>query len=293
MSFICPNCAQPLQADQQSKSLRCENNHSFDCAKQGYYNLLLANQKASKEPGDSAEMLLARRLFLESGGYDFLVEEIAHLVQEHIERKKANCPEAFQLFDCGCGEGYYARKLQHLYPTPALPGRVFGLDIAKAGVRMAASAAKVQARMLESSGSHWGASRFAVASSAHLPIEASSMDIFLSVFAPFSAEEVVRVLQGDGVFIRVSPGPNHLQELKKQIYTTAKKHVAPEVPEEFKLLSEVCVGRDIDISSDDHFKNLLAMTPFAHKGMKEAKQTLMLPSNGKVRAEFFVQVLVP
>ena len=45
----------------------CGNGHSFDRAKQGYCNFLLANQKNSREPGDSVEMVDARRAFFKSG----------------------------------------------------------------------------------------------------------------------------------------------------------------------------------------------------------------------------------
>lgn len=35
--LICPVCKKKLI--KENKTFRCENNHSFDCAKQGYVNL--------------------------------------------------------------------------------------------------------------------------------------------------------------------------------------------------------------------------------------------------------------
>ncbi len=49
--YRCPLCQQALLLDE--KSYRCENNHSFDQAKQGYVNLLPVQFKHSKEPGDN------------------------------------------------------------------------------------------------------------------------------------------------------------------------------------------------------------------------------------------------
>jgi 23S rRNA (guanine745-N1)-methyltransferase len=41
--------------------------HTFDAARQGYVNFLLAHKKHSKEPGDSPEMIKSRRRFLDLG----------------------------------------------------------------------------------------------------------------------------------------------------------------------------------------------------------------------------------
>ena len=53
--FICPICKSKLNID--GKTYRCENNHSFDIAKQGYVNLLPVNKKHSDNPGDSKDMV--------------------------------------------------------------------------------------------------------------------------------------------------------------------------------------------------------------------------------------------
>ncbi len=50
-------------------SYRCAENHQFDCAKEGYVNLLPVQHKRSKDPGDNAEMMQARRQFLDAGHY--------------------------------------------------------------------------------------------------------------------------------------------------------------------------------------------------------------------------------
>ena len=53
--YICPICKKSLTL--KSKSYRCENNHSFDEAKEGYVNLLPVQYKHSKDPGDNKAMV--------------------------------------------------------------------------------------------------------------------------------------------------------------------------------------------------------------------------------------------
>ncbi len=62
MSFTCPLCHQPLT--QINNSVICPQRHQFDVAKEGYINLLPVQHKRSRDPGDSAEMMQARRAFL-------------------------------------------------------------------------------------------------------------------------------------------------------------------------------------------------------------------------------------
>ncbi|SQQ52924.1 ribosomal RNA large subunit methyltransferase A [Escherichia coli] len=59
MSFSCPLCHQPLS--REKNSYICPQRHQFDMAKEGYVNLLPVQHKRSRDPGDSAEMMQARR----------------------------------------------------------------------------------------------------------------------------------------------------------------------------------------------------------------------------------------
>ena len=68
MNYQCPLCHQPLTLS--VKTFKCENNHQFDMAKEGYVNLMPAHHKRSKDPGDNKEMMQARRRFLEGKYYD-------------------------------------------------------------------------------------------------------------------------------------------------------------------------------------------------------------------------------
>ena len=62
MSYSCPLCHAPLA--RRDNSFICPQRHQFDLAKEGYVNLLPVQFKRSRDPGDSAEMMQARREFL-------------------------------------------------------------------------------------------------------------------------------------------------------------------------------------------------------------------------------------
>ena len=75
MSIVtCPNCKFLLFPFENT--FKCQNGHSFDFSKDGYINLLLANQKKKNNPGDNKIMLNARNEFLSQGYYDFLIKNI-------------------------------------------------------------------------------------------------------------------------------------------------------------------------------------------------------------------------
>jgi 23S rRNA (guanine745-N1)-methyltransferase len=65
MDFVCPKCSLALVCE--DGIAKCKNNHSYDRAKAGYYNLLLTNVVGTH--GDNREMVEARRDFLDTGVY--------------------------------------------------------------------------------------------------------------------------------------------------------------------------------------------------------------------------------
>ena len=65
--LVCPLCQAEFR--QQERTLRCENNHAFDLAREGYVYLLPSGGKRPKFLGDSKEMLRARRAFFDAGFY--------------------------------------------------------------------------------------------------------------------------------------------------------------------------------------------------------------------------------
>ena len=64
-ALACPLDGAPLRRN--DSTWRCAAGHSFDIASQGYTHLLPVQKKRSRDPGDSKEMVAARRRFLNAG----------------------------------------------------------------------------------------------------------------------------------------------------------------------------------------------------------------------------------
>lgn len=234
--LICPICGRPLS--QRDKTLTCEQNHCFDIARQGYVNLLPVTQKHSKHPGDTRDMVAARRAFLDRGYY----RPIAQAVWELFG---ARMPERPKVLDAGCGEGYYMTQLMERLRD----GDFYGVDISKDAVRYAAGRSK-EARWL-------------TASAAHLPIRSGSLDGVVSMFALTVPEEFRRVLKEGGYFLEVTAGRGHLMALKALIYpeiTEKQENSAKEYPG-FRLAEERTIEFDLELHTNEEIMQLLTMTP--------------------------------
>lgn len=250
-------------AELHLKSWRCANGHSFDRSKEGYINLLAVNHKRSREPGDSAAMLQARRRHLNAGHYQQLADCIVAMLPHAM---------GMRLLDIGCGEGYYTRRLEASgWPADALAG----IDIAKVGVRLAAK--------------RQPSTQFVVASNYHLPVLHHSVERLLRIFAPGPSEELQRVLKPGGILLDVSPGPEHLWSLKTMLYSHPELHTAPKLIAGFSLLTEERCCFPIAIRGHQAVSDLLAMTPFAWAGSIQAKTTLQNCESLNLEADFIVR----
>ena len=96
----CPLCGEPLTGD---TALKCGRNHSFDRAKEGYWHLLPVQSMRTKVPGDSKEMVAARRAFLNAGYYGIFGRALGELCLAYGTSAGADAP--LHLLDAGCGEG--------------------------------------------------------------------------------------------------------------------------------------------------------------------------------------------
>lgn len=205
--FRCPVCKGEL--DEDGRRWRCADGHAYDVAKEGYVNLLITHQRRQREPGDSADMLRHRRAFLDAGHYAPLKEALAALV-----------PPDAAVLDVGCGEGYYTRDL---------PNPLWGVDIAKAAVRMAAKRGRPGAR-------------YAVASAYDLPVVDAAADVVLSVFAPLHSPEFERVLRAGGRVLVAAPGPRHLDGLKAR-FSKRPRSTRPRGPSNGRARRRRCARR--------------------------------------------------
>lgn len=243
----CPICGQPL--NQQEKTLVCGNRHSFDIARQGYVNLLPVTQKHSKHPGDTRDMVAARRAFLDRGYYAPIAQTVQRIFGERM-------PEHPKVLDAGCGEGYYLSQLM-----PHLPGGTFlGVDISKDAVRYAAGRCK--------------SAMWITASAAHLPVMDGRLDGVMSMFALTMPEEFHRVLTPGGYYLEVTAGREHLMALKELIYpeiTEKQEKKSKEYPG-FRLVQEETLEFDFSLTEHQEIMQLLTMTPHLWRISREGAQ---------------------
>ena len=100
----CPLCGEKLTGD---STLKCTKGHCFDRAKEGYWHLLPVQSMRTKAPGDSKEMVAARRAFLNAGYYGIFGKAVGELCAEYGQ--PASPEAALHLLDAGCGEGWCDR----------------------------------------------------------------------------------------------------------------------------------------------------------------------------------------
>jgi len=270
--YICPVCEGALQLHQSGKSYACPKQHSFDLAKEGYLNLLPVQHKHSKEPGDSKQMMIARREFLEAGFYEPMAKAIAMIIDLNPPKD-----QGMRLLDLGCGEGYYSRKIAH-YCNHSEQIAFHGIDIAKFAV---AAAAKKQPN-----------AQFAVASSRRLPYPDQYFDFVLRVFAPSDDEELKRVLKPSGYLLTVTPGPRHLWQLKEFIYAGVKEHASENpVPQGFELSAAQRISYKITPNSRQRMA-LLQMTPFAWQANERIQQDISSVADLEIETDFILTLSV-
>lgn len=140
LSLRCPICENYLLPTADGKSYGCEKQHHFDLAKQGYLNLLPPHHKGSKNPGDSKEMVSARRLFLAQGFYAPVAQSISEQLVTFMDAGEAYFSEhkTIRVLDLGCGEGYYSSQVRHNLSTYVSPSLEFyGIDVSKEAIRAA------------------------------------------------------------------------------------------------------------------------------------------------------------
>ena len=273
--IACPVCGAALTLG--ASAAACPNAHSFDRARNGYFNLLLAKQSA--EPGDSALMLKSRRAFLHAGFYNRMSQATNAAVLEIVAPRSHA-----QVADIGCGEGFFTARLRRaLADAMPEPPVCYGVDISRPGVKMATSLDR---------GIHW-----AVASLHHSPFLPHSLDVVLSMFAPIDTADVHRVLRQVGALVTVTPGPDHLDALRAVLYSDVQPHPSTPALMEgdtlFEAPAATRVRYSIVVDSAAQIMNLLAMTPYYWNISRETRARVEALTRLELTVDAYVSVFRP
>ena len=261
MKFVCPKCGSPLTVG-EGGTAKCENNHSYDRARAGYYNLVLGN--AAGTHGDNREMLEARRVFLDTGAYRPLADTVSELCVEYAS--------SGSILDIGCGEGYYTDIIERKSGAS-----ISAFDISREAVKLA-----------HRRNPHLS---LAVASAYKVPVGDESFDLALNMFSHLATEELYRTLRKDGIFIMAIPGEEHLFGLKAATYNTPyKNEIHSKELDGFELISDVRVRYEMHLTAKEEIKALFMMTPYAYRTGKEERERIFSLSELYTDADFYVLV---
>ena len=251
----CPLCGGKLTG---GSPLKCEEGHCFDRAKEGYWHLLPVQSMRTKAPGDSREMVAARRSFLNAGYYGIFGKALGQLCLEYGVPADPEAP--LRLLDAGCGEGWYDRNIAQKFAEAGRPLQLAGFDIAKPAVRLAAKALPT--------------AQYAVASSFSQPVRTGWADLLLNCFSPFAQEEFLRVLRPGGRMVYVVPGAEHLYQMKAVLYEKPYKNPVQEVAYDgFRAIGEREVSGSITVPHEQ-LEALFAMTPYYWKTPRSGAERL-------------------
>ena len=187
MPLLCTvrTCHAPLVREE--RRVVCPNGHSFDIARSGYINLLQPQDRRSKEPGDSADAVAARRRLHDRGVTALLLEAIAEL---------AHASGDDVVLDAGCGDGFYLSSLARSSGCEA-----HGIDISIPAIDAAAR------RYPDCEWIVSNADRF-------IPFADATFSRVLSITARMNSAEFRRVLRDDGRLLVAIPAPDDLVELR-------------------------------------------------------------------------------
>jgi len=263
MNFVCPKCALPLSV--VGSSAVCPKNHSYDRARAGYFNLLLSASGGTH--GDNAEMVEARRAFLDTGAYKPLADKVSELLLKYVS--------SGAVLDIGCGEGYYTDAIYRALSERDVTVSAF--DVSREACRKAAKRNKDI--------------ELAVASAYKMPVRDGSFSGAVNMFSPLALDEIRRALMPGGIFVMAVPGENHLFGLKRATYKTPyKNELSDTAIAGFELIDTAHIEYNLELSKNADVRSLFMMTPYAYRTRPEDKERVLSLPSLVTEVEFWVFV---
>jgi 23S rRNA (guanine745-N1)-methyltransferase len=282
-SLLCPVCRNRLGfSGPARRSLVCPAGHSFDAAKQGYFNFLVG--KGAVFEADTADMVAARFDFLSAGHYRPLADAVAGLAAAALTGYAAQGPGT--VLDAGTGTGHYLRALLDRLALEQTPIEAIGLDISKFALRRAA---RLNPEAMNVVSDVWQP----------LPVGDNAVDVVTVVFAPRNAAEFARVLRPEGRLVVVTPRPGHLAEVAGPagllgIDPAKDERLAASLEGHFTALSAEQLDIPLSLTPDD-VARLAFMGPAGHhldRRELESRTAGLAPLTA-VAARFRISVFEP
>lgn len=190
VGLLCPVAGCRRALTRTRGGLACARAHSFDVARSGYVNLLLPQDRRSRNPGDAPATVAARLRIQARGCETSLTDAITDFLT-------VGAGDA--VLDVGCGPGHHLAAIVARFGCEG-----HGLDISVPAID---AAARLRPEL------HWvvaNADRF-------LPYADGSFRAVTSITARRHPAEFRRVLRDDGRLLLVVPGPDDLVELREAV----------------------------------------------------------------------------
>jgi len=273
--FKCPICSKEMDIN-ETKSLICLDNHSFDLAKKGYVNLLASSRKDEY----NNEMLEARKQVCDKGFFDPLLEKINSLILEIVSDFQST---TIKILDAGCGEGtHLAKILANLERSEKFtPEKItgIGLDISKEGIQIASKS--------------YHHIVWCVADLARIPIKDKQINIILNILSPSNYSEFKRVLLDNGLLLKVVPGANYLKELRSVFYdqtdkeTYSNEQVVKHFSNSFDIINIEQVEYEFAVTKET-LEEIIKMSPLSWGVKGDKKDKALVSGISKITADFTI-----
>jgi 23S rRNA (guanine745-N1)-methyltransferase len=232
------DCHAPLA--REANRAVCERGHSFDVARSGYINLLQPQDRRAKSPGDSAEVVAARRRFLERHGMPLSVGRA-------LARPGRAEARPTSILDVGCGEGHYLGLVRSQFDCEA-----HGVDISVPAIDAAARA-------------HSDCTFVVANADRFLPYADASFDLVMSINARLNPPEFRRVLRDGGTLLVSILGADDLRELRGGPEQDHVERTVALFGSDFQLVSHRTVRRIVHLDRDGIRDVLLS----SYRGMRD------------------------
>lgn len=270
--FRCPLCKKPMQVI-RLQSLVCGSQHCFDIAKHGYVNLLSRGIRTKYDQN----MFEYRRLISKGGLFNPLYVAVSRII-----RNQHSSDEPICLLDAGCGEGSHLNGIQSEInreePKDLL---AVGIDISKEGISLASS---------EYSNVIW-----CVADLANGPFSNQQFHFIVNILSPANYSEFRRLLNDNGLVVKVVPGRDYLKELREIFYEGSDKQTysnsltISHFNRQFRLLDVEDIRYQVNLS-EPLIEPLLGMTPLSWGTSEERIEKVLQLNLKQVTMDFKILI---